>query len=270
MDVKIYKKSGSTFTNYTSVKDYYGTAKTIALLNTDYLYIGSPFKFNSFYVKLSTPSTASSVMALQLWNGTIWENAQEINDSTSGFTQSGSVDFVPDKYKTWQSDDTNRIDSNMPLVYLWYWIRINFTVTLSPSPVVSYLGHLFVNSDTPLTSEYPILASSSLKTAYKAGKTDWEEQRFLATQLTIESLIQKNIIKSGNEILDISRVRLPAISKTAQVIFSGMGDDYIQQTNAAKDEFERRVHSNVFYVDHSNTAIVDHTARIMRQSRMSR
>lgn len=270
MEVKIYKKSGATFTDFSSVKDYYGTAKTIALLSTDYLYIGSPFKFNSFYVKLSTPNTTTSTLGVQLWNGTIWENALEVSDNTDGFKNSGSVDFIPDKYKTWNSDDTNRIDSNMPIVYLWYWVRINFSVTLSPSPIVAYLGHLFVNSDTPLTSEYPILSSSSLKTAYKAGKTDWEEQRFLATELTIESLIQKNIIKSGNEILDISRVRLPTVAKTAQVIFSGMGDDYIQQTQAARDEFERRIHSNLFYVDHANTAIVDHISRELRQGRMSR
>jgi len=270
MELKILKRSGSVYSDYSSLRDYYGSAKSISLSNTEYLYLGSPFKFNQFYIKFSVLSTVSNSLNIELFDGVSWQYVSSIEDGTNGFKNSGHVSFIPDKYKTWQNLDSNFVDSNMPMVYEYYWLRISVTSTLSPVPSISFIGHLFLESDNLLSGEFPNFANASFMTAFKTGKTDWEEQRYLATNLIIERLIQKNILVDGNQLLDIKRLRGATIQKTAQLIFNSMGDDYLDQANGARDESEKRLHGNLFLIDDKNTAIVDNQVRTSKQGYLTR
>lgn len=211
----------------------------------DYIYIGSRLPFNSLFFKIVTENENPANMYIEVFDGEEWEFVNEIIDETGAFKKSGYVTFTPDRDAGWTMNDTNTNGSTIPglesvKIYDKFWIRISFDAELSEDVSISWIGHLFAD-DLDLGSEYPDLVKTSVKTAFKANKTSWEEQLVRASEIIIEDLLINRNILDSSQILDRYDYRSACIQKAAEIIFNAFGDDFVDQKQRAREEYQRRL-----------------------------
>jgi len=241
----------------------------------DYLYVGHILPFNNFFLKIGEdPNEIASTMRVDVWDGREWIQTVYLEDETNALSNSGHVTYVPNKDNRWQIESTNykgeKVDGlESIVVYDLYWIRISFSVTLTADVSISFVGQKFSN-DEDLFAEYPVLNSSTLLESVKTGKTDWEEQHLRAAEIIEKDLISKNVILSGAQILRISDYRLASVCKTAQIIFQSMGDDYADDVEKARLEYERRLDRSIQAIDRNGDGILDSSERFIRTGFLSR
>lgn len=280
MSYKLIYSDNSSLLDFSSkVKTQHEDEATLPIVaNEDYVFIGSRYPFNSIYFKFKTANTNTSTISVSYWEGNEWINAVEVIDETNGFKKDGYVTFVPDKNEPgWLREDTVQGDGNSEeiqglgslVIYDHYWLRLKFSNDLSATTSVNWIGDLFC-SDADIYSEYPIFNSTNLKSAYKVGKTDWENQRIRASDLVISDLVTRNIIEDSGQLLDKDKLKLATVSRTAQIIFNALGDDYVDDTLKAKKEYGERIRENMLSIDKNANARLDVLERRARQGFITR
>jgi hypothetical protein len=229
--------------------------------NQDYLYIGSRLPFNSIYFKLKQLNENPANMYVEVWDGENWEFVDELIDETNGFKKSGYITFTPNRDAGWSMESTNSTGGSIPglqnvIIYDKYWMRVTFDADLTDSVSLSWIGHIFAD-DADLESEYPDLGKASVKVSYKTGKTNWEEQLVRASEIVIEDLmINRNIIDSS-QILDRYDYKSATIQKAAEIIFNAFGDDFVDQKQRAREEYQRRLSIPTKKIDLNANAVED-------------
>lgn len=227
----------------------------------DYLYFGSRLPFNSLFFKVVQKNENPCNMYIEVFDGEEWEFVNEIIDETGALSKSGYITFTPDRDAGWHMDDTSTNGSVIPglssvKIYDKYWMRISFDADLSSPVSLSFVGHVFAD-DADLSAEYPDLGKASVKTAFKNGKTDWEEQLVRASEVVIEDLmINRNIIDSS-QMLDRYDYRSATIQKCAEIIFNAFGDDFVDQKQRAREEYQRRLSIPTKKIDLNANAVED-------------
>lgn len=252
---RILFSDNGTLNDFTvNLGNYYsGTNSFPFVANQDFLYIGSPVPFNHFYVKFGTANTAASNLTVQYYSGLGWNNVAEVIDETQGFTQDGFVEFVPDKTNGWVQQDTSGSggtisELNTVEIYDKYWMRVGFDSDLDAETTLSWLGYLFSN-DNDLKTEFPDLLRTNVLTAFQAGKTDWEEQHVRAGEIVVQDLIKKSVINFKGQILRRERFTLASVQKVAEIVFNSFGDDYLDNRNAARKEYNDRLNVGLYDTD---------------------
>ena len=272
----LLSKSGTITDLSTNLKDYNAGSSVINLTTSDYLYLGQMHPFNHLSFKASVLNEIVSVLTVELWDGSEWQEVVETIDETSAFSASGLISWVPSKYKSWNKDDT--VDSSGTAkitdmgditIYDKYWARISVSVNITGTTALSWAGNIFCN-DSDITGEWPAFALSSYMTSFKAGKTDWEEQRARAASIIIDDLIKKNVINKAGQIIDIDSMRNIAVSKTAEIIFNALGTDYEDDRLKSNIEYSKRMNKSIFYIDKNKNAILDDSETTTREGRISR
>lgn len=249
----------------------------------DYFYIGNIAPFNHFFLKLSTPSVASSNMKVEYRSTSGWERCIELFDETEGLTQDGFVTFVPNKNTGWDrldlkydvdgnvefSNNRNTPDANDTVIYDKYWVRISFDTDLTASTILSWIGQKF-SDDYDLGSEFPDLLRSTVLTAFQSGKTNWEEQHVRAAEIIVRDLIAQQVIFSKGQILERQSFTLSSVSKVSEIIYNSFGDDYLDQKKSAMDEYTKRLQKSIFDVDLNGDAELSLGEMNSRQGFMNR
>lgn len=268
---RIFYSDNGTLTDWTSVLNRYDSSTvTFSLVAAeDYIYIGSYYPFNHIYIKTdgtNVNSESATISAIDYWDGEDWESTVEVIDETESggatLAQDGYITWVTDKDEGWQRDNTNYASATITgldsiTVYDMYWIRITFSADLSASMQLQWTGQLFCTDDD-LEGEFPEFAESSLKTSWESGKTDWEEQRVKASELIIQKMKAKNMIKNENQIIIKEDLAAATVQKTAEVIFRGMGDDYNDNRDEAKKESAIRLNESFPIIDLDKNARGDY------------
>lgn len=244
------------------VTDVNHVGKSITLTNTDAIYIGTPLPFNNLYIRFlgAAINNNPSVLSVSFWDATTFKDFYKVVDGTdtSGatFSKSGILNLIaiddklPCSYSTKYMSELGNIDGYYDL----YWTRLKVSATLD-AVTISYVGQLFVENDTALTMEYPDLASTAYKTAYAAGKTDWLDQRIIATDRVISELITKGHVKSPEQFLDWRLMKEPTMHKTAELIYKGLGPKLRDDMNAANKSFVHSLEARKFGVSHDGNII---------------
>jgi len=243
---------------------------SLTMTTTDFLHVATDFPFNHLYLKIGeTKNLISSTMKVEYY-GTAWTEVVEVKDDTSALSTSGYVSFTPEKFNQWSyvinSNDTLGLTK---VLYDKYWARISFSVNLTASIDLSFVGLKF-NDDTDLFSEYPVFDDSNFMGAFKTGKTDWEEQEIKAAMIIVEDLEKKNIIVGPEQILDRKKFLGASVCKTAEIIFNAFGNDYIEQRKAAKEEYSKRLNLSQYNVDTNNDGVLDQKEIATKQGWLSR
>lgn len=240
----------------------------------DYIYIGSRLPFNSLYFKVITQNQMPANMYVEVWDGENWEFVNELIDETGALSTSGYITFTPDRDSGWVMEDTSGGGDYVPgletiKIYDKYWLRISFDSDLSSAVSLSWVGHVFAD-DSDLGSEYPDLVKPNVITSFKNGKTNWEEQLVRASEIVIEDLtINRNIIDSS-QILDRYDYRSATIQKCAEIIFNAFGDDFVDQKQRAREEYQRRLSIPSKKIDNNNNGIEDKIEIIQGQGWLTR
>jgi len=267
---RIIYNDNSTLVNYTEElnNNHSGETAITFVAAEDALFIGTTLPCNHLCFKMgATPNIVASIMTVSIWDGSDFNAVAELVDGTAaaGATlgQSGFIEFTPDKQKGWGYDDTVDASGTEVVtglgnvtIYDKYWHKITASADLSAALTIAWIGQIFSNDDD-LGSEYPDLVLSGTMTAIEAGKTDYQEQAIRAAKVIIQDLKRKNVIYNKNQIIVRDDLMMTSVSKTAEIIYGMLGEDYNDAKAAARKEYTERL-SNAFpVVDKNKNAIPD-------------
>lgn len=272
----LYSDNGTLHDFSVALNNYYNSTEILNLKTTDYLYIGARLPFNHCFFKLDSVNTSQASLSVDYWSADGWANCVEVLDSTNGFKQSGFIEWTPNRQTSWARESTNDEGETVDglesvTIYDRYWVRIKTDTDfegetipgeteLDPDTIldvqVSWIGNLF-SDDNDLGAEYPDLVRGEVKTSFKSGKTNWEEQHVKAAQVIIQDLIDKNIIEEKGQILDWREFINASVHKTAEIIFNSFGDDYRDNSADARKEYLQRISKRIYRVDLNKNAIED-------------
>lgn len=245
-----------------ALDDYYATNVTVAMtVSEDKLYLGSKYPLSRKYLKVATANVVTAALAVRYWDGSQWRSAATIDDATAvagvPLAASGYVGWEPDARYPWAPDNTtangvNRITGFGTTNYQgYYWVELSYSATISAA--LAWFGDLFC-TDNDLGAEYPDLNRSTVMTAFAAGKTSWEEQRVAACKIVSADLRAK-VIAADSGLVETAALRLPAISKTAELIFRGLGQGYADSKTDASTEYAKRMTREALVTDRNGDGI---------------
>lgn len=234
----------------------------------DFIYISSDLPFNHLFIKQSVHNDVAAVMSVEYYAAG-WVPVIELNDETNGLFVDGFVEFTPNKNNGWTMEPYSTNVGLTKMIYDKYWVRISFDVTLKVTTALSFIGNKF-SDDTDLFFEYPIFNNANFLTAFKSGKTDWEEQHVKAAELIIADLQKKSVILGAGQILDRKSFIGASVCKVAEIIYTAFGNDYVDQKKEALSEYYKRLNLSQYSVDANNDAILEPLEQQSRQGWLSR
>lgn len=245
------------------------TSYSLTMLSTDFLYFASDFPFNHLFIKMGTvKNVITSTMKIEYFSNS-WKEVVDFKDETNGLKNDGFFEFTPSRYLSWmQIVDSVQLGLSQ-VVYDKYWTRVSFNTSLTASIDLSFMGTKF-SDDSDLFSEYPVFDDSAFMTAFKAGKTSWEDQHVKAAEIIVSDLSKKGIILSKDQLLDRKRFIGASVCKTAEIIFTAFGNDYSEQRKLAKEEYSKRLNLSQYAIDTNGNALLDSQEIKMKQGWLSR
>lgn len=262
----LLKKAAGSFQDLSpALSDIHAQTKVIDLSPGDYLYLASYLPHNHRYFDVSVVNDQDSSIVVEYWNGNAWVPFVDVVDETSvngkTLAQDGIVSWRLDplSYSWGWADTPNMSGSGLTTlkIYGLYWTRISFSAALKNTTALNYVGHKF-SEDPALEAEYPELARSALKTAWKAGKTDWSEQTLLAAEYIVAELRgPRRKITSADQIMSWQLFEKASVHRTAMICFKGMGSDYEKELKAATQAYKDSMDIRLFEVDESRDGNLD-------------
>lgn len=231
-DVVIYSDNGSLEDLTTTLNTRTANSKAFTFTaSEDAIYIGSLNPFTSKYLRQTVQNSNASDLTLQYWDGDTWRDASHTRDETSPagtpFASSGYVSFTTDKRYCWKKEDTtdNGSESVTGLggitLYNMYWVKLTYSADIDMT--LDWVGDMFC-TDEQIRDMSPRVLESEFMDDWESGKTDWEDQRAISSDLLISEMQTINL-DTPNMLLDKSELYLPAIYRTLAVIYNEMGDD---------------------------------------------
>lgn len=276
MNKRILYSDNGTLTDFSVNLNKYNAVENefSYVAGEDYIYVGSRLAFNSLYFKLNTTNETMALMNIEVWDGSQWRFVNEVIDETAGFSKSGHVTFVPNRDNGWLYESTNDGGSFVPglesvKIYDQYWMRISFDIDLDENCSLLWVGSLFCD-DSDIGSEYPDLVKSSVLSAFQSGKTTWEEQRVRASEIIIQDLMINRVILDAGQMLEREDYRVACVQKVAEIIFNAFGDDYIDQKQRAREEYQRRLSNPVKKIDINANGVEERSETFNTQGWLSR
>lgn len=240
---------------------------TVALnADIDYLYIGTSLPFNHRWFEIASANVSSATPKIEIWYANSWREVVDTLDRTESagvpMAVSENLEFTPNRDFGWDieqdSDDVTGLE-NAPLTYNKYWMRISYSANVSFD--LKYVGQKY-SDDEALYDQYPTFQSANLKLAWASGKTDWNDQHFVAADRLINDLISRRIIWDRNQVLDIATLRQPAIHMCAMVIFRGLGAQRNpEQLKDAALEYKKATSIKQWKTDQNANAQLDSAER---------
>lgn len=235
----------------------------------DYLYIGSDLPFTHRYFKLGTTvnAAAATVSEIAIWEGNAWAPAVDIQDGTkvgiSTLARSGVISWTTDRNENWQREETTEDIPDLATlkIYGLYWTRWQFTANLTAAISLQYVGHRFAN-DADLALQYPDLMLTATLTAFKSGKTDWQDQHVLAAEEIIRYLQRHGELWSPNQILNWQRFTNAAVHKCAEIAYSAFSGEDMEVLRArAQSNYKIALNQGCYNVDRNQDGHVQLTER---------
>jgi len=251
----IFSDNGTNSDWSIELNDYRADTKTLAYVaGEDYLYVATDLPFNHKYFDISTVNDQACAVSVDIWFGREWVPAVDVVDRTASagvsLAKSGIIEWKTNRVKGWDSElDSEDVEGVTKVgLYNMYWARFSWNADTNASTAFNYLGNRF-SSDDVLYSYYPDLANDSVKSAFETGKTTWEEQHFMASEIVIRDLKTRNIIRSTGQILDHDLFVIPTVHKSAELIYKALGRAYDEDRNKAREYYDEALNVKFYRVD---------------------
>lgn len=214
------------------------------LTATDFIYIGSILPFNHRHFEVSTANDVAATVKVEIWWANAWHDSVDVVDRTANasgksLAQSGIISWSTNRLKGWDmeqdSDDVTGIAKAG--IYDMYWVRISWNANLKSTTAIAFIGHKF-SKDDDLVSYYPDMAQSSLLTSFETGKTSWDEQHFSAAEVIVRDLISKQVVSSGNQIIQWEDYIESSCHKVAEIVYIGLGRAFDENRKLARQQYD--------------------------------
>jgi len=264
----IFDDNGTLSDKSTGLNNYHsGSAVIDFTAAEDTVYIGSELPFNSLFFDIASVNAESSVPTISYWNGAEFKEMVEVIDETAAsgvpFAKSGHLTWVTDKNYSWVEEDTvtsqgveNITGLGDIVAYNLYWLKITYSTSLTNTTELSFTGPKFCEQ-ADLVGEYSMLGNSTFIGNYESGKTDFEREIVLASQMIIEDLIDMAVIQNGDQLLERRKLRDACVSKVAEIVFNNLGDDYKDDTSKARGQYKQRINKKNYKADMNANARLD-------------
>ena len=210
----------------------------------DYFFIGSDLPFNHRYIQVVSANNQAATPSIAIWDGSTWNSAVDVIDATKDgqsypLTASGILRWSTDRNKSWaQEETTENISALSTLkIYNMYWMRLGFSANLKNNASISYIGYKFGN-DSTLAALYPDLARSAVMTAHTSGKTNWNEQQVLASEMVVNDLRKERILSSRSQIFEPETFEIAGVHKTAEIIYAAFGESKKEERLLARELYK--------------------------------
>ena len=250
LDQRVFHERGGVFTDISVLVNDFRIGDYVFPYEVgDHLYIASLAPFNNIWFELAELNVvADAVPTVEMWWGNSWAEAVDVIDQTGGLTSSNRLQWNTDFFKGWdRSQRSAEIPALITLnIYNMFWVRISWDKNLTPTTKISYIGQRFSN-DEILYSFYPDLVN--LKTAYQQGKTNWNEQHYMAAEQVVRDLRTRNIIANRGQILDHELFINAACHKVAEIVYAGCGKAYTEQHKQARVAYNEALNIKFYNVD---------------------
>lgn len=227
----------------------------------DYIYVGSFLPFNHKHFDLSTVNDQASVVSVSIWDGAQWRAAVDVIDRTAvsgvSLAQDGIISWSPDPdLSGWNREEksTNVTGLSGTKIFNFYWARFGWSADWKATTAIDFIGNKF-SSDTDLYDEYPDLNNSSLKDSFESGKTDWEEQNYIAANKVIFELKKDRTIITPDQLMDWEIFQRASVHAAAMIIYWGLG--IYEKHDKAKLKFQELMEPGYFNVDTDSDGELD-------------
>lgn len=278
----IYSDNGVLSDLSVNLNDYKaGTEAVTVTASEDCIFIGSEFPFNHRYISIDGVGNAqASVVSVELWDGRNFNPAVDIIDQTAvagaTLSKSGHISWVMDKDNIgWVRDDTTRSNGSESItglgtltIYDLYWAKLSFSADLD-AVSFKFSGQRF-SDDVDLATYYPELLLTNTLCSFEASKTNWDDQHFEAASIVARDLRRKGVVFSVNQILDWEILKEAAVHKVAEVVFNAFGDDFRDNRNQARIDYQSSLDIDLFNVDRNMNTRIDPNERVLRQGKLTR
>lgn len=239
--------NGNEVTKYTN--DWNANPLAFPLTTAQELYIGSRDKFTTRHFNLATPNAAPASLTVEFWNGTTWQDVDDLLDSTEGFTQSGFISWQMATDKQWQRRNIAPMDTETE--FDLYWIRITTDANLDAGTQIQSILNLFTDDDF-VRIYYPELISDARY--IPEGRTDLMDIHVGARNLIVTRMKQLKKIKDESELIDINQVAIAAAHAFAVVLLKpiAVSEDNRQLLSDAKEDLASELSRTNLHVDSDN------------------
>jgi hypothetical protein len=245
------------------LNDFLADTQTLAVVAAqDYLFIGSEHPFNYRWIDVSTANDQASVISVHVWSDGGWNAAVDVQDDTSAsgvtLARSGLLTWHIDKTKGWtkESSSENVTGITTTDIYDMYWVRLTFSGNLKATTALKYIGFKF-STDTDLAAWYPDLALSTTMTAHTSGKTNWNDQHYLAAESIIRYLKRNQVIWTPNQLIEWQLFNEAAVHRCAEIIMNSFGDAYEDNRTRASKYFREAMDMRQFKTDENLNGNLD-------------
>lgn len=254
------------FRNGTEVIDYVAAE--------DYIYIASFLPFNHKQFDVGVVNQTTTAVSVDIWDGSTWNAAVDVIDRTSSggvsLAQDGVISWSTDIDKTWQRERES-VDvtglSTAPAVYDMYWVRLSWSADFTATMSLKFIGQKF-SVDTDLYSYYPDLNSTSIQGAFESGKTDWNDQHYIAAQHIVRDLKKNDSLISADQIMDFDLFEETAVHAVAMIIYWGLGQ--FEMHDKAKAKYEDNLKLGFLNLDMNADGRLEPRERVIRQGFLTR
>jgi hypothetical protein len=228
------------------------------------IYIAANCPFNNIWMELSTPATGGAFTPIiEVWFNGSWYDVVDIIDQTNGMTRSGRISWALHIDGGWNSEQKSEtIGLSSFQIYNRYWLRIGWRSSFTAG--VSYIGQKF-SDDTVLSSIYPDLMQPQILSGFKAGKTNWNEQHFMASEAIVKDIRRRNFAIDRGQIMDWSVFEDAACHKVAEIVYQAFGTPYREHVAEAKRRYQEEMASRMYAIDMNKNGHVE-VAEITRKS----
>lgn len=237
----------------------------------DRLFIGSILPFNHLWFDMSVVNALSVIPTIKFWTGSAWVSVVDVLDETNALSASGKILWSVPRETSWirelDSFDVEGLSSTV--IYNMYWAELSFSGDLTGTTAIRLIGQKF-SDDADLFGYYPDLSQTGLLSQFATGKTSWNDQCIMATEASIAYLKAKNIIKIDSQVMKPDQLKVAAIHKTAEIIYSAFGAAYKDDKVEARKEFEKAIDMKFMNMDEDQDGRLSLAERTIKTGRLYR
>ena len=247
----------------TKVNDFRAGVHTFNYTLGQFLYIGSILPFNNLWFELGVLNIVPATVTVEIWYGGAWTSAVDVIDETTGLTETGRISWNTDLGKSWDLVEESKNVTGLPAgsrIFDMYWCRLSWSATLTTTTTLKYIGQKFA-TDGILYGIYPDLNNDQTKLSFASGKTNWDEQHYIAAEEIVKELKKRGVIKARQQIMDYKMFENAACRKIAEIVYTAFGAPYFDQLKLAKDEFSKAMNIEFPAVDQNADGTVSSAER---------
>jgi hypothetical protein len=214
----------------------------------EYIHIGTNFPFNNVWVELTKNANHTpGAPVIEVWWANAWHQVVDVIDGTAGMQQSGRISWALDIDKGWDIERKSA-DVGLPAtsIYNRYWLRMSWAAHYDSK--LKFIGQKFSN-DASLESLYPDLLQPAILAGFKTGKTNWDDQHFMAAEAIIKDARRRNFILDRGQLFDASVFEEASGHKVAEIVYSAFGAPYVDHASRASKRFQEEMNTRMMVID---------------------